>query len=165
MKTGSNHSGDCPIFEICAKIEAQTAELYHYYSELFHDDPDVARLWHKTALEEENHLRQFELAGRLYRKDDFTVAADIERAQRICHKLGALVSHVRQHPPDLETALTRAIEMEELLADLHMESVVRFTDGSVQKVFRAMMAFDQEHVHSLKKLLAIVTLARTEMAG
>ncbi|GFE61229.1 hypothetical protein [Geobacter sp. AOG2] len=165
MESTGKHSGDCHIFEICAKIEAQTAELYHYYSELFHENPDAAQLWHKTAIEEENHLRQFELADRLYRKADFALAVDTDRAERVCHKLGALLSHVRQQPPDLETALVRAIEMEESLADLHVESVVRFTDGSIQKIFRAMMSFDQEHVQSLKRFLAIITLARTDMTG
>ena len=165
MENAKNHSGDCLIFEICAKIEAQTAELYHYYSELFNENPDAVQLWHKTALEEENHLRQFELADRLYRNADFAVAVDPERAQRVCRKLEGLLSHVRQQPPDLETALSRAIEMEESLADLHMESVVKFTDGSIQKIFRAMMCFDQEHVQSLKRFLAIVTLSRTDMVG
>ncbi|QEM68331.1 hypothetical protein FO488_09260 [Geobacter sp. FeAm09] len=165
METANNYSGDCPIFEICARIEAQTAELYHYYSELFRENPDAAQLWRKTALEEENHLRQFELADRLYRNAGFAVSVDPERAHRVCHKLGTLLSHVRQHPPDLETALSRAIEMEESLADLHMEGVVRFADDSVQKIFKAMMRFDQEHVQSLKRFLAIVALARTEMTG
>lgn len=165
MTNTENHSDDCHIFEICAKVEAQTAELYHYYSELFHENPDAAQLWHKTAVEEENHLRQFELADRLYRKADFSVAVDMGRAQRVCSKLGALLSHVRQHPPNLETALVRAIEMEESLADLHMESAVRFTDVSIQKIFSAMMRFDQEHVQSLKRFLAIITIAQTDMVG
>ncbi|KAB0669652.1 hypothetical protein F6V30_12690 [Oryzomonas sagensis] len=165
MDTTSNHADHCLIFKICARIEAQTAELYHYYSELFRENRDAAQLWHKTALEEENHLRQFELADRLYRNVDFVVAIDPERAERVCHKLGMLVSHVRQQPPDLETALSRAIEMEEALADLHMESVVRFADDSIQKIFRAMMRFDQEHVQLLKKFLTDVTKPRTERDG
>src|SRR6185369_17555540 len=73
MEAEREKSGDFPIFKMCSKIEAGFAELYHYYSELFSEDFDASALWKKVANEEENHLRQFEFADRIYRDADFKV--------------------------------------------------------------------------------------------
>lgn len=165
METQHEQSDDFLIFGICAKIEARFAELYHYYSELFSDDSDAAGLWKKVAEQEENHLRQFEFADRLYRWDDFKVNVEIERARRICEKMNVLLEHVRQNPPDLETALRKAISMEEVLAEFHMASAVIFADKNTQKLFRAMAECDRDHIQSLKRFYAVTNLSRTEMAG
>lgn len=153
------------FFDTCAKIEGLCAELYHYYSVVHQDHGDVSRLWIKTALEEENHQKQFELAYRLRDDVEFDLNADIERINRIYEKMNNLVVHVRQNPPDIVTALTKAIAMEESLADLHLDSAVRFHDESIRKMFQALGEFDQDHIKSLKQCLAVMTLAQTEMVG
>lgn len=165
MDTEHEKSGGHFIFDICSKIEACFAELYHYYSELFSDNPDASALWKKVAEEEENHLRQFEFADRLYRWADFAVTVEIARAQRVCDKMNALLVYVRHTPPALETALNKAIEMEEILADLHMASAVIFADKNTQKLFTAMAQSEQDHIQSLKRFYAIMNLSRTEMPG
>lgn len=165
MKTEQDKSGNYLIFDVCARIEARFAELYHYYSELFSDDADASALWKKVADEEEGHLRQFEFADRLYRWADFTVTVEIERAQRVCEKMDALLEFVRRNPPTLETALRKAIEMEEVLADLHMTSAVIFDDKSTQKLFKAMANSEQDHIQSLKRHLTILEISHTEMNG
>jgi hypothetical protein len=53
------------FLDVYMGIETLCADLYHFYSEVFEDIPEASRLWKKTALEEENHKRQFELALRL----------------------------------------------------------------------------------------------------
>ena len=153
------------FFELCAKIEGVCAELYHYYSELHHDNEDISRLWKKTAQEEENHQKQFELAYRLREDAGFELEFDLERAERIYQKLVVLLAHVQQNPPDIITALTRAIEMEERLADLHMENAVRFKDKSIKSLFQALSEFDQDHVKTLRHSLAVMTLSQSEMVG
>lgn len=165
MGTEHGKSDDDLIFNICSKIEAGFAELYQYYSEIFGDDPDASALWKKVSDEEWNHCRQFEFADRLYRNADFNLNVDIGRAQRVCEKLGSLLEFVRQTPPTLETALVRAIEMEEVLADLHMTTAVKFTDISIQKMFKAMSGSDQEHIQSLRRYLTILEISHTEMNG
>lgn len=165
MAKEQEKSGDYLIFSICAKIEAGFAELYHYYSELFSEDPDVSALWKKVAAEEENHARQFDFADRLYRNADFNVTVDAGRPQRVFEKLCSLLEHVRQNPPALETALVRAIEMEEVLADLHMATAVKFADESIQKMFIAMSGSDREHIQSLRRYLTVLKLSHTEMNG
>lgn len=153
------------FFDVCAKIEGVCAELYHYYGVIHRDNEDVSRLWIKTALEEENHQNQFKLAYRLRNDVEFELESDLARADRIYQKLIKLLEHVRRHPPDIITALTKAIEMEESLADLHVENAVRFTDQATQKMFKALGEFDQDHVKSLRHSLAIVTLSQSEMVG
>ncbi len=153
------------FFDVCARIEGLCAELYHFYSDLFAENPEVSSLWKKTALEEENHQRQFELAARLREDVSFDLAADIDRTSRIHQKLGTLLQYVRQNPPDAVTALVRAIEMEENLADLHLDSSVRFHDENVKKMFQALSEFDLDHVKSLRQCLAIMTLHQSEMNG
>ena len=153
------------FFDFCAGIEGMCAELYHFYSELFTENADVSSLWKKTALEEENHQKQFELASRLREDVSFDLNADIERTGRIHQKLGTLLQYVRQNPPDMVTALSKAIEMEESLADLHLDSSVRFHDEGVKKMFQALREFDLDHVKALRHCLAIMTLHKTEMVG
>src|SRR5450631_1593068 len=150
------------FFDVCAKIEGLCAALYHYYSDIYKDNDDVSQLWKKTALEEENHQKQFELAYRLRDEVEFDLNADIDRIYRIHQKLNTLLEHVRQSPPDIVTALTKAIEMEENIADLHLESSVRFHDESIRKMFKALQEFDQDHVKALRHCLAIVTLSKAE---
>ncbi len=153
------------FLDTCARIEGSCAELYHYYSEIFQECKETSDLWKKTALEEENHKRQFELALRLHENAEFALVTDLDDTYRIYHRLQNLLEHVRVNPPDMITALTKAIEMEERLAGLHMESSVRFGNKSIQEMFQAMSDFDHEHVNSLKRLQTILMLPRTVMAG
>ena len=153
------------FFDVGAKIEGLCAELYHYYSEIHKDNADVSRLWVKTALEEENHQKQFELAYRLRSDIGFELTGDIDRAYRVYHKLDNLLEHVRENPPDIVTALTRAIEMEEALLDLHLDSSTRFHDENIRKMFKSLMAFDHDHIKVLRQCLVIMTLSKSEMVG
>jgi rubrerythrin len=153
------------FFDVCAKIEGLCAELYHFYSDIFQENAEISNLWKKTALEEENHQKQFELAFRLHKEIDLELNADLDRTCRIHSKLGGLLQHVRQSPPDIATALNKAIEMEESLADLHLDSSVRFEDESIRKMFQALREYDQDHVKALRHGLAITTITQMEMAG
>jgi rubrerythrin len=153
------------FFDECTRIEGLCADLYHYYSDLYRDSAEVSQLWKKTALEEENHQKQFELANRLQKAGGIELNADLDRAYRIHQKLVKLLEHVRQNPPDIVTALTRAIEMEESLADLHLDSSVHFHDESLRRMFQALLAYDQDHIKSLRHCLAIRMLPSAEMTG
>jgi rubrerythrin len=122
-------------------------------------------MWKKTALEEENHQKQFELANRLRNDLTFELNADIDQTYRIYSKLDNLLTHVRQNPPDIITALTRSIEMEEKLSHLHLESSVCFNDESIKKMFQSLSEHDCDHVKSLRHCMAAMTLHTSEMVG
>ncbi|MEI7817218.1 MAG: hypothetical protein WCI45_08490 [Desulfuromonadales bacterium] len=151
--------------DLCSKIEGLCAELYHYYSDLFHEDEECSRLWKKTALEEENHQKLFELAIRLICECDVELIADYEKASRVYRKLINLLPHVQQTPPDIFLAITKAIEMEESLVVLHIDSALKFKDEQVHNMFKALQTYDKNHIDSLRHYQAILFLPKTEMAG
>lgn len=153
------------FLDVCAQIEGLCAELYHFYSRVYTDNPDVVRLWKKTAMEEENHRNQINLAMRMRDEIESLLPNGLDVAYQIHHKLKHLVVGVKNNPPVLVTALKKSIEMEERLAFLHVESAVRFKDESIQKMFNALRAADREHITALRRQLAIESLAFTEMHG
>jgi rubrerythrin len=152
------------FLDVCMKIEELTAEIYHYFGNVYAEFPDASLLWKKTALEEENHRKQFELVLHLRDEVEFDInPSDLQRALRIHGKIITLLDIVKHKTPDLIGAFTLAVEMEENLADLHVQTAVRFRDESLVRLFEAFGRADQEHVEALKRLLTILLLPESEM--
>lgn len=152
--------------EVCMGIERLCADMYHYYSEIYEENHDASRLWKTAALEEENHQRQFELALRLLNETEIDVPFGcLNRAYAIQYKLLKLTDHVRNNKPDLLTAVSKAVEMEEILADLHAHTALKFKDESLQKLFKALSEADHEHVAALQSYRTVLYLPHTEMTG
>lgn len=148
------------LFDICSDIEGLFADLYHYYSDLFTDDHDASRLWKKTAIEEENHQTQFKLARKLIHNINCQALVETAAADDIRNRLKRLLQHVHENPPDLDTALSKAVEMEEKLVLLHASTVVVYDDPEVKRLFAAMLEFDKDHIEALRCHL----LARSSQA-
>jgi rubrerythrin len=154
------------FLEICMGIEGLCAEMYHYYSEIYEDIPEAARLWKKTAIEEESHRKQFELALRLLNESEFEVPEDsLKRAYAIQCKLLKLMDHIQRNKPELLIAISKAVEMEEKLADLHVHNALKFKDESMQKLFKAMSDADRDHVVDLQRYRTILDLPNSQMEG
>lgn len=154
------------FLEVCMGIERLCADLYYYYSEIYRDIPDASELWKKTALEEENHQKQFELALRLLSETDFDVSEEsLKRAYAVQNKFLNLIDHVKLNKPDLLTAVSKAIEMEENIADLHVHTSLKFRDESLQKLFKSMSEADQDHIAALRHYQTILCLPQSEMRG
>jgi len=154
------------FLEVCMSIEGLCADLYHYYSERYRDVPEASRLWKKTALEEENHQRQFELALLLSEQVEYDVTrVSLKRAYSIESALQKFVAQVKRNTPDLLTAVSRAVEMEEILSELHANQCLRFKDDSIQGLFKAMNEADNEHMVALQRYLTILNLPQCEMCG
>lgn len=152
------------FLDVCMKIEELNAELYHYYGDVYADVPDAVLLWKKTALEEENHRKQFELVVHLRDDVEFDISpAELQRAWRVHGKLFKLLDVVKRKPPELLSALALAVEMEESLADLHVQTAVCFREQSVAQLFKALGRSDQEHINELKRFLTILLLPGSEM--
>ena len=152
------------LFDVCREIEGIFAELYHFYSDLFADNVEASRMWKKTAMEEENHQHQFALARRMLSNIECVANVDIDSVVTVRDKLLKLVPYMKKNPPDLVTALTRAIEMEEKLMDLHASRAVSFSDPEIKKFFAAMINFDQDHVEMLRVQLKKVA-AKSQSDG
>ncbi len=154
------------FLEVCMGIESLCADLYHYYSKIYEDIPEASTLWTKTALEEENHQKQFELALKLLDDTEFEVLnGSLTRAYAIQYKLLKLMSNIRSAKPDLLTAVSKAVEMEEKLADLHIQTSLKFRDESMQNMFKALSEADRGHVSELQRYRSILYLPLSEMEG
>lgn len=141
------------VLEICRDVELANAALYHYFAEIFSSDKDVAALWHKTALEEENHAKQFVL-GINMRKEQIVESLSIDgsKAADMLHFVKSLSAQVRSSPPDKVAALRIAINLEERLAGFHMTTVSSFTDNNLKSLFAALMKTDDRHVEKLHEM-------------
>lgn len=154
------------FLEVCMGIEGLCAELYHFYSTIFEDIPEAARLWNKTALEEENHRMQFELALRLVEEAEFEVPKErLKQAFSIHHKLLDFLNNIKSNKPGLLTAVSKAVEMEEKLADLHVHTSLQFKDDSMQRLFKVLGEADRGHVADLQCYKSILYLPFSEMKG
>jgi rubrerythrin len=154
------------FLEVCMDIERLCADVYHLYSEIYEDIPEASRLWKKTALEEENHQMQFGLALRLLSGTEFEVSKDsLKRAYSIQYKLLKLINHVQGTKPELLTAVSNAVEMEEKLADLHVHASLHFKEESMQKLFKSLSEADHGHIAALQRYRTILYLPHCEMVG
>jgi rubrerythrin len=136
----------------CISIEGLCANLYHHYSRIYADIPEAVRLWKKTALEEENHQKQFELALRLLKQTEFEVSMEsLKRVHGVRKRLLQLSAHIQKNKPELVTAVSKALEMEEELADLHAQSSLNFKDVSMQNLFKALSEADRDHVADMQQ--------------
>ena len=156
----------CKAFlNLCIGIEGLCADLYHHYSKIYEDIPDASRLWKKTALEEENHQKQFELALRLMNETEFEVSEEsLKRACSIHEKLLNLMDYVKINRPELLTAVSKAVEMEEQLADLHAQTSLNFKDESMKDLFRALSAADHGHVADIQQYRSVLFLPLSPMS-
>lgn len=142
------------LMETCAAIERESADLYHWFSDLFHEDRRAAVLWKKTALEEENHESQFLLAGKLADGLLAVPLVELETAEGELERLRALRREFKAKPPELARALEAAVLLEEELAGLHLEQALLYSNEDHRKMFEAMMAHDYDHAEALKRFLA-----------
>ena len=154
------------FLDVCMDIEGLCADLYHYYSKIYEDVPEASRLWKKTALEEESHRKQFELASLLLKEAEYEVGYDsLRRAYLVQYKLVKLTEIIKDSKPDLLTAVSKALEMEEKLADLHVYTALNFKEESMQKLFKAMSDSDCDHIAALQRYQTILYLPQCEMGG
>jgi rubrerythrin len=154
------------FLQVCIGIESLCAELYHYYSRIYGDIPEASRLWKKTALEEENHQKQFELALRLINESEFELSKNsLKRAFSIKCKLQDLLEHVKNNKPELLSAVSKAIEMEESLADLHAHTSLHFRDKSMQSLFKALSDADHDHVADMQRYRNYMFMPLCEIGG
>ncbi|OGU13061.1 MAG: hypothetical protein A2076_07215 [Geobacteraceae bacterium GWC2_53_11] len=154
------------FLDVCAGIEKLCADLYHHYSTIYQDIPEAASLWKKTALEEENHQKQFELALRLWDETEFDVLNDsLKQAYTIQYKLMTFMNNIKSSKPDLLTAVSKAIEMEKKLAALHVNTALKFKEASMQDMFKALSEADNGHMADLQRYQSILSLPHCEMEG
>jgi rubrerythrin len=142
------------FLDACFEIERISAEIYHYFAELYHGDRGICLLWRKTAREEENHARQVELARKIIDSVSWvsleswrTAAATLEGARQIA-------AMVRTSPPTLEDALVLALKCEKSMEFFHIENALKMKEPAGNRMFTAMMKEDRDHVRMLEAALS-----------
>lgn len=154
------------FLDVCIKIEGLCADLYHFYSKIYEETPEAFRLWKKTALEEECHRKQFELALLFLTETEYEVPNEsLKRAFTIKENLQRQIHHIKNNRQDLFTAVSTAVEMEENLADLHVHNSLNFKDVTMQSLFKAMSAYDRGHIADLQTFQSNLNLPLREMEG
>lgn len=140
------------VLELCREIEAGSAELYRYYAEIFSSHQELAELWRKTALEEDNHARQFVLAINLQSQQVINASfIDGFTAKKTLDMVKSIYDGVRNKKPSMIDALNLAIQLDEALVAFHLTSAVHFIEEGHKKLFSALMKDDHRHVEALRE--------------
>jgi rubrerythrin len=138
---------------LCAEMEREMGGLYRDLAAAHAADAGLAQLWLKTAHEEDNHARQFELALQ-YDEKLGTVLVTSETAKALVGVVQEMRWRLAEGHTSPAKALRTAIELEERFADFHMTTVTTFGTPGLRKLFEAMMAADRDHVAALRAELA-----------
>jgi rubrerythrin len=141
---------DCLI--ACQEIEIITSQIYHFHADHFADMEQIANTWRQTAVEEVYHARQVALARSLVNSiscHEFDVSLT-ESTRNLCR---ALFEAIKKSPPTLEEAILTSIELEETLAQLHMENAMIFEKKGGIYLFRGLMMQDIKHIEELENAL------------
>ena len=142
------------MLDACEEVENVAAEIYYFFADHFQHDEKIARTWRTTALEEENHARQVNLAKKKL-KSIALVSIDAWRQVFTTQKhFHTILGLIRMSPPTLEEALISSITLEEKMDHLHMMNAVMIVEKSGNDLFAAMMKEDQSHLLKLEELLA-----------
>ena len=139
--------------QLCAEMEREMGGLYRDLAAAHAGDRGLARLWMKTAREEDNHAHQFELALRYGDQ----LGALLVGAEAVAALVETVREERRRHagtPPSPVDALRAAVDLEDRFAHFHMSTIADFRSPNLRKLFEAMMAADREHSDALRKALA-----------
>ena len=142
--------GKC--LDACQEIEEIASQIYHYHADQFADNDKIARLWRKTALEEENHALQVVLAKKIAKSIPGT-NLDIGQTESTRNLIRTLFESIKKSPPRLEEAIRTAILFEETLAQFHMDNALVFEEKGLAGLFKALMMHDREHMQELESAL------------
>jgi rubrerythrin len=149
--------------ELCEQIERCNAEIYRHFAKTFANMPEMAALWHKTAIEEENHAHQFTLAMKLQHLNVIKeTTVDQLKADTFLAHVKSVYEGVLAANPSKFYALVTALNLEEKLAAFHANAVAIFVDESFKKLFTAMMKADREHIDAIQRVYHKLTVNHAE---
>jgi rubrerythrin len=146
------NAGD--LLENCIQIERTLGQIYAVFMQQQAACPEYARLWEKTAQEEQNHEQQFIMAKRLACFSRTDTADTPQPSDDLVKKLRAFKERITEVPLSPRESIRLAIELEEKLSAFHMDQMHIFTEESTNRLFNSMMNNDNEHVEAMKKAFA-----------
>jgi len=129
------------------------AGLYEALAEMHAHAPAIARLWRKTAREEDNHAAQFSLLLDGMREAVLEATVDLSALESVRQAVENTIEEYRLRPPSVREALVAAIDFEEAMDRPHADQAVSFVDVRCRRMFEAMMAADCGHAAKLRLAL------------
>ena len=144
------------FLDACFEIERISAEMYHYFAELYYGDRCICLLWRKTAREEENHARQVELSRKIIDSVSWISLESLRKAAATLEGARQIAAMVRTSPPTLEDALVLALKCEKSMEFFHIENALKMKEPAVNRMFGAMMKEDRDHARMLEAALSKV---------
>lgn len=144
----------CDLLDNCIQIEQTLGQIYRVFMEQQVSHPEYARLWEKTAQEEQNHEQQFIMAKRLACSVKTDATKLSQPSIELVKKLTALKGQLAETPLSPYESLRLAIDLEEKLSAFHMDQMNIFPDESTNRLFKSMMDNDEEHIEALKTAFA-----------
>jgi rubrerythrin len=141
------------VVHACRDIELAMAGLYRALAEIHDYQPAIARMWRKTAREEDNHAAQFSLLLDAMPDAADRPAVDVRALDRLRQAIESTIEEFRLRSPSLREALVAVIDFEESMDHIHANHALVFTDSRCKRMFTAMMAADAGHVSQLRAAL------------
>ena len=146
--------GTHDVLDLCQKIKFMSAELHHYFADLYKEDRDSLLLWKRIAMEEENNAKEFALVAKLKRQNVIhSLRIEPVEAEVMYIYLQTLLEKLKELPPSPKDALEIAIKVEEKLTPFHMNSIIKFSDPSFRKLFYAAILSDRQRIETFRKSL------------
>jgi len=150
--TTSIMEGSQDVLEVCQSIKLMSAEIHHYFAELFKDDRPTLLFWKRTAMEEENNAKEFALIAKLRRQNVInSLRIDLVDAEIALLYLRTHLDRIKENPPSPEEALRTSVKLEEKITPYHLNNIVEFADPSFRKLFAAALLADQDRIIILRK--------------
>ncbi|MCX7770498.1 MAG: hypothetical protein N2202_05385 [Proteobacteria bacterium] len=140
------------LLNICKKMEFLMARLYEHFSEVFKDDEELYKLWRKMVIEEENHVKHFELAMKVSSDVIENLSIDKRELTERYTKIQEIIDEVRKKMISLDEAIDLAISLEENFEDIHVSMISKFKNPSYKKLFSSMKSCDEAHIEILKQI-------------
>ena len=137
----------------CRALELAMADFYEELAILHGHDSGVVRLWKKTACEEMSHAAQFTLLLDTMSDQIAEVRADATTLEKIRLAIETTREDFQQRCPTVHDALVAAIKFEESMGCFHADQIAVFENPHHRRLFKAMMAADNDHVGALRNAL------------
>jgi rubrerythrin len=140
------------LLNICKKMEILMINLYDYFAEVFKDNEEIYKLWKKMVLEEENHVKHFELAMKISSEAIDSLNLNRDEIIERFNSMQEVVNRAKKTPLSLSEAFRIAIDLEEELEDIHISTISKFKNPSFKKLFDCMKSCDEGHIEILKQI-------------
>ncbi len=134
----------------CARIERAVARIYQHWSGCSGYSEELRELWRGLALDEEQHAKQLELAGRLPGKEALMESClEQEELKNLLVRVGKILQGVEAENLAPRLALRIAQALEEDFGRVHAISALRFKDADTRQLFDRLSRDEERHRETL----------------